>query len=112
MDDSVRSVKCDSDGTLKSLGDKLAGQVGITTHPEEFSFFQWTEGLDTMRHLPPTLNVWQLMDKWTQVYETTQKRSRLFWKRKYLRGKEDLNPSDITHAHLLTRQARLEHLRY
>jgi len=86
--------------------------MSITTNPHEFSFFQLTEGLESHRLLPDHANVWQLFDKWQKLYDATKRQSKLLWKRRYLKPKEELSPYDITHAHLVCRQARLEFLRY
>jgi len=112
MDDTVKKVACTVKTDLEELGVKLAQQLSVTTNPHEFSFFQITEGLDSHRLLPDHANVSQLFEKWESLFEATRRMSKILWKRRYLKPVEELNPSDIFHAHLVTRQARLEHLRY
>ncbi|CAD7950723.1 unnamed protein product [Amoebophrya sp. A25] len=112
MDDTTRKFQVPESMGLQELADKLAAQLSICTNPAEFSFFQVTEGLDQHRLIPENVNVWDLLGKWQKLYQATRRQSKLLWKRRFLKPTELLSPTDIMHAHLVTRQARLEWLKY
>ena len=87
IDNSTRKVYIDGGCSLGQLTECLASHIGITHCPNEFSFFQLTDGIDSHRMLPDHVNVWQLFRKWQKVFEQTHKQSKLLWKRRFEKKK-------------------------
>eukprot|EP00397_Hematodinium_sp_SG-2012_P000534 GEMP01000535.1.p1 GENE.GEMP01000535.1~~GEMP01000535.1.p1 ORF type:complete len:1693 (+),score=408.54 GEMP01000535.1:315-5393(+) len=111
MDETARKVFISKRATLTDLGNKMPVVLNISL-PEDFSFFQLTDGLDTHRLLPDHAVISQLLDKWSKLFEATKRSSRLVWKRRFLRADESLHTADFAHATLTYHQSVWEYLHY
>lgn len=111
IDSSARRIKIAASATLSQLGKEVANQLRVNT-PEEFSFFQMIEGVDAHRLLPDNISLATLLPKWETLMSTTGKKSKLLWKRRFIRVDEQLQANDLMHAKLTYQQALWDYLHY
>lgn len=111
IDSSTRKVTIASSSTLSQLGKQVAQQLKVH-NADEFSFFQMIEGVDAHRLLPDNISLATLLPKWQALMSTTGKKSRLLWKRRFLRVDETLQAGDLMHARLTYQQALWDYLHY
>lgn len=111
IDSSARKINCASSSTLSQLGKSVAEQLRVN-NAEAFSFFQMIDGVDAHRLLPDNIVLATLLPKWAKLQETTGKKSRLLWKRRFLRVNETLQVGDLMHAKLTYQQAVWDYIHY
>merc|ERR1719375_284441 len=111
IDQSTRKIYIEGDTTLQVIGEKLALQIGVYGY-QDFSFFQLTDGLESHRLLPNSAKLNVLTEKWQTLENATGRRSRLMWKRRFMRFDELLNAGDLMHATLTYRQVLWDYLHY
>lgn len=111
IDYSTRKLTMPTTATLSDLATRAAEQLKIST-PEDFAFFQVTDGLDQHRLLPGQCSLALLDERWAKLKQVTGRASRLLYKRSFITAEEELKPGDLMHATLTYRQVLHDALSY
>merc|ERR1719329_886197 len=104
LDGKSQKVFAQLSVSLGFLGRQVGGRLGVL-HTGDFSFYQLLDGCSTPRMLADDIQLSDLCDNWQQLKEATGRRSRLSWRRRFVRPNEVLLLGDPAHAALTFIQA-------